>query len=78
MTFQEWTNTGRDVAQLSEEIGGQYAGCPGREYVAGFMVKQDDGSFMVPMPQDEPTFSRLDIAEEFLWRESIADEINAA
>lgn len=48
---------------------GAYEGASGVEYAAGFIVFQDNGTWLVPIANTETEFANLDAAEEYLWRE---------
>lgn len=75
MTFEQWQATREEVADVSEFSGFE---APGYVYRLGFIVKQPDQPFWVPINNTEETFATLPEAEAHLWKWYADGELNDA
>lgn len=85
MTFEEWTRTGRDVADLRDhEAETQYyhddhsEPVPGRLYENGHMERHPDGRFWFCAGYSEAFYADLASAERALWNLHVCHEEGAA
>lgn len=76
MTFEEWQATGRDVDAETVAKWGDFSGNTGREYEAGFLIREGN-QWVVYLPTTSYATESLEDAEIYLWGEWCDGEINA-